>query len=74
MLLRNRLTTPESWLRLGVPMMIVSLIGLIAVHPEIDFLRGFSAGFFGSLLGLSAVLNVRGLYLVGRRTRAGESG
>ena len=74
MLLRNRLTTPESWLQIGVPMLIVALVGLVAVHPEIDFLRGFSAGFFGSLLGLSVVLNVRGLYLVGKRTRAGDGG
>ena len=69
MLLRNRLHEPEALIRAGMLSLMVGILAQRFVHPPADFWQGFVAGVSGVLVGLSIVLNMRGLML--RRRRAG---
>ena len=69
MLLRNRLHEPEALIRVGMLSLMVGILAQRFVHPPTDFWQGFVAGVSGVLVGLSIVLNMRGLML--RRRRAG---
>jgi hypothetical protein len=45
-------------------------VGLFAqrfIHPPTDFWQGFVAGLSGVLIGLSIVLNVRGMVITRRK-------
>jgi hypothetical protein len=70
MLLRNRLRDPDALIRAGLLSLIVGILAQRFVHPPGDFWQGFVAGISGVLIGLSIVLNLRGLML--RRRRAEE--
>jgi hypothetical protein len=67
MLLRNRLHDPDALIRAGMLSLIVGIFAQRFVHPPTDFWQGFVAGFSGVLIGLSIVLNMRGLVLRKRR-------
>ena len=72
MLIRNRCSDPDALIRAGMLSLIVSLFAQRFVHPPTDFWQGFVAGLSGVLIGLSIVLNVRGLMVAQQRRTRGE--
>lgn len=70
MLLRERFQNPGALTRAGLLALIAGIAAQRLIHPPTDFWQGFVAGCSGVLIGLSIVLNVRGL-VVARRRRAG---
>jgi hypothetical protein len=72
MLLRNHLHDPDVVTRAGMLSLIVGLFAQRFIHPPADFWQGFVAGLSGVLIGLSIVLNIRGLVLRRSRRANGE--
>jgi hypothetical protein len=63
MLPKNPLCEPDLMVRTGLTCLVVGLFAQRFIHPAGDFWQGFVAGISGLLIGLSIVLNVRGLVL-----------
>ena len=72
MLIRNRCSDPDTMIRAGLACLAISLFAQRFVHPPTDFWQGFVAGLSGVLIGLSIVLNVRGLMTARQRRTGGE--
>lgn len=70
MLLRERFHAPDALTRAGQLALMAGIAAQRLVHPPTDFLQGVVAGCSGVLIGLSIVLDVRGL-VIARRRRAG---
>lgn len=70
MLLRKRFHGPDALTRAGLLALIAGIAAQRLIHPPADFWQGVVAGCSGVLIGLSIVLNIRGL-VVARRRRAG---
>jgi hypothetical protein len=71
MLLERLHTPPRTIMAMGQLALVAALVGQRFVHPHTDFWRGFVEGLCGTLLGVSIVLNLRGLMLVRRQRRQG---
>lgn len=72
MLLRGHRLKAGSVLGAGQLCLVAALLGQRFLHPPGDFWQGFAAGFCGVLVGVSIVLNVRGLVLARQqRSRGG---
>jgi hypothetical protein len=63
MLLAKRLTHPNHWIAAGQLSLVAGIALQRFLHPPADFWQGFVAGLSGVLIGLSIVLNLRGLTL-----------
>ena len=63
MIFRNHLCKPDTMIRTGLTCLVVGLFAQRFVHPPGDFWQGFVAGISGLCIGLSIVLNLRGLVL-----------
>ncbi len=72
MILRDRFRNPQSVINAGMLCFVLGLLMVRFVHPPTDFWRGFVAGFAGGLIGISTVLNLRGLYLARQQLAGGE--
>lgn len=70
MILRRHLGEPNRLIGAGQLALVLALVADRFVHPQADFWQGFVAGLSGVLIGLSIVLNLRGLVLW-RRSRDG---
>jgi hypothetical protein len=56
-------------IRIGMACLAIGIVAQRFIHPTSDFWQGFIAGLSGVLIGLSIVLNLRGLML---RRRGGS--
>ena len=63
MLLAKRLTHSKHWIAAGQLSLVCGIVLQRFLHPSTDFWQGFAAGLSGVLIGLSIVLNLRGLSL-----------
>ncbi|MCU0235260.1 MAG: hypothetical protein MUE90_14665 [Thermoanaerobaculales bacterium] len=63
MLLQSRLHDPRALIAAGTSSLAIALAAQRFLHPPTDFWQGFVAGLTGVLVGLSIVLNLRGLAL-----------
>lgn len=63
MLLHNRLRDPRALITAGTSCLAIALLAQRFLHPDADFWQGFVAGLTAVLIGLSIVLNLRGLAL-----------
>ena len=68
MILRNRLHDPQAMIAIGMSFLAIGILAQRFIHPPTDFWQGFVAGLSGTLIGLSVVFNLRGLFL--RRNRS----
>ncbi len=69
MILRDRLNDSRALIGAGQLCLVLGLVGQRFIHPSSDFWAGFISGLTGVLIGVSIVLNVRGLVLA-RRSRS----
>ncbi len=63
MIFRNRFREPDTMIRAGLTCLVAGLFAQRFLHPPGDFWQGFVAGLSGVFIGLSIVLNLRGLVL-----------
>ena len=68
MFYRNRLRDPQAMIAAGMFCLATGIVAQRFIHPPTDFWQGFVAGLSGMLIGLSIVLNLRGLMLRKRRS------
>ena len=71
MLLRARSVKPSALIGAGQLALAAGLVLERFAHPAADFWQGFVAGLTGVLIGLSLVLNLRGLILARQERRTG---
>ena len=71
MFLRKKFNDSDLLIRAGMLSLIVALFAQLFIHPPGDFWQGFVAGISGVLIGLSIVLNLRGLTLWRRERGSG---
>jgi hypothetical protein len=63
MILRKRLHDPGALIAFGTTCLAAGIVAQRFIHPATDFWQGFVAGLSGMLIGVSIVLNMRGLIL-----------
>jgi multisubunit Na+/H+ antiporter MnhB subunit len=63
MILKKRLHNPRAMISTGMTCLAVAIVAQRFIRPAGDFWQGFVTGISGLLIGLSIVLNVRGLAL-----------
>lgn len=71
MLLRHRFRDPQRLISAGMGCLAVAIVAERFIHPASDFWQGFVAGITGMLIGLSIVLNMRGLVLQRTQRKGG---
>jgi len=59
-----------AWIGLGEMFLVIGLVAHALIHPTTDFAVGFFNGLSGACIGVSIVFNTRGVYLVGKKSRA----
>ncbi|MCG6962367.1 MAG: hypothetical protein LJE95_03760 [Acidobacteria bacterium] len=71
MLLRARHVKASTFIGAGQLSLVAGLVLERFAHPGADFWQGFVAGLTGVLIGLSLVLNLRGLTLARQERKTG---